>query len=684
MKILKLINECFEHSLTGKNTNISFTLNYVLREVALYFNAEFGFIGEKMPSENCTSKSNLYKYHALYGFDGSYDYINKYIETNSINYIITPFVNPTELVKEALIDNDAQMYILPLNKKSDLIGIFGLKIKNESELTNVAELEQISQFISNVLINIKNAQELEIHKLSFIANMSHEVRTPLNGIITMVDILSKTELTPQQINYIDIIRNCNIQLLEIVNDILDYSKIITNGMKLKLSPISLTKNINIINSILKEKAEEKQIAIIMNIDPRIPDMVIADPTRFKQIFINILSNSIKFTKKGQITINAELVDIDTSMCTLKFNVHDTGIGIHESKIDKVFDSFRQIDNDYLSDICGVGLGLPITKHIVELFQGQIAIESELNVGTNVIFTMKFALFNNTIDKIKLIDFYTNKNVLIINNDLVEKRFIFNLLTDIGLKPIITSNIGEASLYLLNNNYKFEFIIINMDTIIEDDIVKLNRIKNQMVRIIVLDIDKHETNNVNYDYKLIRPIDETKISYILNVIYISNQYQTKSNQNEIILNGEIKKITDINVKLTSFNNKHHQNNKVKILIAEDNKQNQRVIVNILNYLGYNLIDICEDGVELLNKLVNNTYDIAFVDLKMPMMDGIASIKKFKEMCSKNTVLIALTASLSEDVKKKCYEVGMNGFVAKPIESQCIETIMQLVLNKKSYL
>jgi signal transduction histidine kinase len=269
----------------------------------------------------------------LYGFDSSYDYINKYIETNSINYIITPFVNPTELVKEALIDNDAQMYILPLNKKTDLIGIFGLKIKNESELTNVAELEQISQFISNVLINIKNAQELEIHKLSFIANMSHEVRTPLNGIITMVDILSKTELTPQQINYIDIIRNCNIQLLEIVNDILDYSKIITNGMKLKLSPISLTKNINIINSILKEKAEEKQIAIIMNIDPRIPDMVIADPTRFKQIFINILSNSIKFTKKGQITINAELVDIDTSMCTLKFNVHDTGIGIHESKID---------------------------------------------------------------------------------------------------------------------------------------------------------------------------------------------------------------------------------------------------------------------------------------------------------------------------------------------------------------
>jgi CheY-like chemotaxis protein len=338
----------------------------------------------------------------------------------------------------------------------------------------------------------------------------------------------------------------------------------------------------------------------------------------------------------------------------------------------------------LSDICGVGLGLPITKHIVELFQGQIAIESELNVGTNVIFTMKFALFNNTIDKLKLIDFYTNKNVLIINNDLVEKRFIFNLLTDIGLKPIITSNISEASLYLLNNNYKFEFIIINMDTIIEDDIVKLNRIKNQMVRIIVLDIDKHETNNVNYDYKLIRPIDETKISYILNVIYISNQYQTKSNQNEIILNGEIKKITDINVKLTAFNNKHHQNNKVKILIAEDNKQNQRVIVNILNYLGYNQIDICEDGVELLNKLINNTYDIAFVDLKMPMMDGIASIKKFKEMCSKNTVLIALTASLSEDVKKKCYEVGMNGFVAKPIDSQCIETIMQLVLNKKSYL
>jgi len=680
-EILNIINECFEFTISNKNMNLFNTSNYILKELTKFIKLEAGFIGEK----KIQYEKEFIKFHGLYNiFEPDSEQFNKFVHEKFI--LELPNINNYELLNckniikktDSIIDETKlyDLYLIPLKRKDNIIGVIGLYVKNNYYL-DLDNLNPFITFVSNIITNINNLLFSESRKLSFISNISHEIRTPLNGIITMVDIIGKTELTTDQSKYLQIMKNCNVQLLDIVNDILDYSKIITQGIKLKLTPMSLHKTCEIVYTQLKYKATEKNLNLNLNIAPDVPNMIMANPTRIKQVLINIISNSLKFTKQGEININVNLLkNIDDNECIIYFKIEDTGIGIPNDKLDKVFDSFSQIENDYLSDICGVGLGLPITKHIVEVFNGNIWIESSLNVGTTVHITMHFKLFSNIINKDKLKLFYNNKNVLLIDNDLNERLLLFEFLINLNIRPISTNSINEAVIYLSKSIYDFEFIILNLNDLTEENLLLLNRVKNHYVRIIIVDIDKNDyINNVNYDYKLIRPIDNTKLLYLLNIIYINNQY--KNNHNEVILNGFNKKINEINV-INNINTDHFD---LKIIVAEDNVSNQEVILNVLNYIGYKNIKLVSDGLELLNSLLENNYDVAFVDLKMPIIDGITAVKRFHELSEKKTILIAITASLSEDIKTRCFDAKFNGFITKPLDIDSVDKVMKLVNSKR---
>ena len=692
MQLLNIINNCFEYSLSEKNINIEQTLTRILTELCTFIGAKSGFIAEKWTD---TEGEPYLKYYALYNIklsseDNAFRDINgfvlntcfdiKFSEDNKENYFIEDLNIFPLLSKKYPHHNQHTSSSTMFYNQQEVIGLLGLIPGDDY----IKLIEPFTKFISNIITNIRGIQELENHKLGFIANMSHEVRTPLNGIISMVDILAKTELNPIQQSYIEIIKNCNIQMLDIVNDVLDYSKIITNGMKLKLAPVHLYKTISIVNSMLYQKAADKGLLISLDINNDVPEMIIADSTRLKQVLINIISNSIKFTKKGGININISMKEINDVDCILEFIIEDTGIGIPENKISKIFDSFRQIDNDYLSDICGVGLGLPITKHIIELHSGGIDVTSKLNIGTKIIFTMKFLLFNDYIDKTKLTAFYTNKNVLIIDSDHGERACIFSMLSEIGIKPIMAVCISDALIYLSNAAFSFEFIIININSISTEEMHKINHMKNQTIKIIIVDMESIENNNITYDYKLVRPIDSGKLNYLLNIIYVSNQYFCKNNQNEIMINGTVSKLNELNIKNTTGKLG------INILIAEDNKQNQQVLVNILNHIKASMEDIvfniilADDGKEALHDLLTMGIDVAFIDLKMPGIDGISLCQQYKKEKQSSCICIAVTASMSDDVKHKCFKSGMNGFVSKPIDMTSIETILKLVINKKTYI
>jgi len=685
--IISMINECFEYSITEKNINRLMEFNLI--KICELMNVDYGFIGEKYINDD---NKIFFRYHALVGImdekiNKRYNknsYIDFFPQDDSLHLkVLETGLNETSVLETMFLDGHVKLKnlcIFPLKKNDTIIGLLGLSRKNEIKFTNddIKHIEPFSKFIGNVLINIRSMEDLENHKMSFIANMSHEVRTPLNAIITMLDMLVKTELTSTQFNYIDAIKTCGIQLMDIVNDILDYSKIITSGLKLKLLPISINKCISGVYSMMLQKAKEKNIIFEYNISNDVPDMIIGDMTRIKQALMNIISNSIKFTKSGSVKLSVNLENISDNDCELQFIIKDTGIGIPQDKITKVFDAFRQIDNDYLSDICGVGLGLPITKHIAQLFNGSVWLDSKLNEGTTVYLTMKFKLYKNIIDIDKLKIHFKNKHILLLDNDPTEKILLYQFLSDTGIKPILASSSDEALIYLSNDIFLFEFLLININTVSDDDILKIHRLKNSTVKIIIVDLENHEKRHINYDYKISRPIDRNKLNQLLNLVYIGSQYQTKNAHNEIIINNKLHKISNINIsEITNT----IINKKINILVAEDNKQNQNVIIELLNSLGYTDIKVTDDGLETFNKLCEDNFDIAFIDLKMPILSGIDVALKFKQTCNRNTIIVAVTASLSDEVKKRCFDAGMDGFITKPIDKNDIETIINLIINNK---
>jgi signal transduction histidine kinase/CheY-like chemotaxis protein len=676
-----MINECFEYSIIEKNISEIMKFNLIKINELIKFN--HGFIGEKNVSDDdkvfiryyglITNNDDLDHQYNKNGYIDFYPEDITMIDKQDFHYF-SKFVYTNDNHE---LNN---LHLFPLKNKDSIVGIIGFS--NDEKYTDdiIKQLTPFTKFVGNVLINIRNTENLEKHKMSFIANMSHEVRTPLNAIITTLDLMSKTELTTQQFMQFETIKTCSTQLMEIVNDILDYSKILTNGLKIKLAPTSLNKCVQNVYNILIQKAIEKDIILEYFINKDVPDMIIGDSTRINQALLNILSNGIKFTKTGSVTLLISVIKTDFMECELLFKITDTGIGIPSGKINKVFDAFRQIDNDYLSDICGVGLGLPITKYIAELFNGSIEISSRINVGTEVSLNMKFKVYQNIVDIDKLKLYYTNKNILLLDSDIAESKFLYAYLAEMNIKPILSSCIDEAMLYLSNDIFIFEFLLININTVSDSDISKIYRLKNSTVKIIIVDLDDKDKRNINYDYKILRPINTHKINEFLNLVYIGSLYQSKNNHNEVLINKKIHKISNVNMSIQEVSTPK----KFNILVAEDNKQNQIVMVAILNLLGYSDIVVANDGLEAYSELAEKDYDIAFVDLKMPGISGIDVTIKFKQKYpEKNTFIIAVTASLSEEIKKRCFDSKMDGFITKPIDKDDIKTIINLIIDNKMH-
>lgn len=679
--IISMINECFEYSIIEKNISEIMKFNLIKINELIKFN--HGFIGEKNVSDDdkvfiryyglITNNDDLDHQYNKNGYIDFYPEDITMIDKQDFHYF-SKFVYTNDNHE---LNN---LHLFPLKNKDSIVGIIGFS--NDEKYTDdiIKQLTPFTKFVGNVLINIRNTENLEKHKMSFIANMSHEVRTPLNAIITTLDLMSKTELTTQQFMQFETIKTCSTQLMEIVNDILDYSKILTNGLKIKLAPTSLNKCVQNVYNILIQKAIEKDIILEYFINKDVPDMIIGDSTRINQALLNILSNGIKFTKTGSVTLLISVIKTDFMECELLFKITDTGIGIPSGKINKVFDAFRQIDNDYLSDICGVGLGLPITKYIAELFNGSIEISSRINVGTEVSLNMKFKVYQNIVDIDKLKLYYTNKNILLLDSDIAESKFLYAYLAEMNIKPILSSCIDEAMLYLSNDIFIFEFLLININTVSDSDISKIYRLKNSTVKIIIVDLDDKDKRNINYDYKILRPINTHKINEFLNLVYIGSLYQSKNNHNEVLINKKIHKISNVNMSIQEVSTPK----KFNILVAEDNKQNQIVMVAILNLLGYSDIVVANDGLEAYSELAEKDYDIAFVDLKMPGISGIDVTIKFKQKYpEKNTFIIAVTASLSEEIKKRCFDSKMDGFITKPIDKDDIKTIINLIIDNKMH-
>src|SRR6056297_960919 len=534
--------------------------------------------------------------------------------------------------------------------------------------------EEISleAFIDITPIEIARKREVAANKAKseFLAKMSHEIRTPLNGIIGMANTLENLNLDDKQADAVHIILKSADLLLSIINDILDFSKIEAGKMVIEETPFNLREEIGAIVSLFTPKTEEKNIELISNIKSNVPDNVIGDPFRLKQVISNLIGNAIKFTYEGKIILSAALDKKHNGSFTLLFSIEDTGIGIPKEKLKDIFASFSQADGSTTRKFGGTGLGITISKQLVELMGGEISVESPSSIsydpqyrGSKFSFTIQ--VYSN--EKLKKeVDFSSIQNykdiyVLIINNKPKEEQNLARLFENFGTtNEIITPDknpIEKIEKGITGTEKKYHLILIKDNADFNGiNFARELHEKNLTNKVIVGIISSNDQPG-NYvkckmngvDYYLIQPYEASEVFEILQDNFTS-------------LNFEAKELPELN-KLKKD---------IKILLAEDNIINQRVAQTIFKNLGYE-ITIAQKGKECDDKIKENTFDIVFMDIMMREKDGLEATAEIRSM-GYQLPIIAMTANAREEDKTQAFNSGMNDYLAKPVRIEEIKKVL----------
>lgn len=527
----------------------------------------------------------------------------------------------------------------------------------------------LERIIEKALNDKQYAMEASEAKSMFLANMSHEIRTPLNGIVGFTELLKDTELHEEQREFIDIIEKSSENLLEIINNILDLSKIESNKLEIEEIVFNPIDEFESAVEVYAVRASEKHIDLACFVDPSLERPLKGDPTKIKEVIINLLSNAVKFTNSGgAISVDIRRAECDTlNRARIRFEVKDNGIGVTREQKSRIFEAFSQADTSITRKYGGTGLGLTISSRFVELMGSKLELESEPGSGTTFFFTLEFEEIETLNEPLR--GSFSNINAVILESASKKKlqsAYLKEYLDYFGVSHTAFHEPDE--LKILESQVNYDLLFVDNDYTNEEDLVRFASSSEQLVLITKsFYMKKIDSMGIDIFKVLYEPLNSTKIRSTLDS-YDAEAFTTRKQKA-----SRRKKFDEKNFRFAAT-----------ALVAEDNVINQKLIRRTLEDLGLE-ITIANNGLEAFEKRKNGNFDIIFMDIQMPVLDGIEAtmeILDFEEDYAKNHIpIIALTANALKGDRERFLAAGMDEYTTKPLVRSEIITLLNHFLPHK---